>query len=202
MHIPEYFTAFNTKAAIIKSRLFPLKTSHNNYPLTCLNCKFINSIEYHFCTNCGYPIHPNKDNLNIYNLRVNRRKAIEKSCAIKLVQSRNALYTLAGFLGLGIFYAFSDDNATYIKGIVMLFLCAMYAGLGRWSLAKPFTSFLIGLMILLTFAAITSWSEFIEKKSNSFAFYILFLQGIFIYYLWQGTKAAFHAEMLEEETKL
>ena len=140
--------------------------------------------------------------MNIYNLRVTRRKAIEKSCSIKILQARNALYTLAGFLSLGIFYSFSKDNGTFLKGIVLLFLCAIYAGLGRWSRAKPFTSFLIGLMILLTFAAITTWSEFVEKIASSYDFYILFIQGIFIYYLWHGTKAAFHAELLEDETKL
>lgn len=202
MHIRQNFLPFNTKAAILQPKLLPVIIKTTDQPLSCINCRYINLPTYHFCTNCGYPIHPNKDNLSIYNLRVKRRKALENSCAEQILQARNALYILASFFVLGIFYLFSADNATFIKGVIMLFLCALYAGLGRWSLVKPFTAFLIGLMIILTFIAITAWSRFIDGRADSYFFYILFIQFIFIFYLWRGTKAAFQAEMLEEEVKI
>ncbi len=202
MHLPPFFTAFNTKSALIKSRLLPVKTSDNHYPLTCTNCKFINLPEYHFCTNCGYPVYPNKDNVAIYNLRLSRRKAIEKSCSVKILQARNAMYILAGIMVLGIFYLFSDEKQGVIKGVVMLVSGGIYAGLGKWSLTRPFTSLLIGLMIIITFSAISIWAEFSKRGAGFDTFYMIFIQGIFIYFLWQGVKAAFMADVLEEEFKI
>lgn len=202
MHVPSYFTAFNTKAALLHSRLLPGKINQNKYPLTCGNCKFVNPIDHHFCINCGFPIFPNKDTLTIYSIRLKRRKAIELSCSVRILQARNALYILATLLMFGLFYIFSAGKESVIRGTVMLVLGVIYAGLGRWSVFKPFTSFLIGLMLMLTFAAISTWAQFYEKEATSYALYTIFIQVIFIYFLWQGVKGAFHADILEEETKL
>jgi hypothetical protein len=202
MHLPEFYKAFNTRVAVRQSRLLPVRTDTNSYPLTCGNCKFINKASNNFCTNCGYPIHPTKDRLALYNIRLQRRKNLLNNCMIKISQARNALYILAGLFTFGIFYLFSDWRETVIKGLVMVVLAVIYAGLGRWSLQKPFTSLLISLIIMLTFAAINTYAEFFSKTSSSGGLYMIVLQGVLIYFLLQGVKGAFHADILEEEFKL
>ena len=199
---PTTFIALDIRDAILKSYLLPLKTDKNDFPISCGHCKFINHVDYHFCTNCGYPVCPNKDNLIVYNLRLNRRKATERMCQARTLMARNSLYVLATILTVGVFYIFSGSRVTVIKGLVMLLLGSIYAGLGWWSLYKPFTSLLIGLMILVTFTAIYSWAELSKGNPGYYLYYTLFIQSIFIYSLWQGTKAAFQSGMLEEESKI
>ena len=202
MHVPPSFTALNASRAFLKSRLLPVRSHQNKYPLTCGNCSFVNPIDHQFCTNCGFPMLPNKDTLSVYTTRLKRRKAIKLSCKVRLLQARNALYIIATLLMFGLFYIITGGRQSVVQGTVMLVLGVIYAGLGRWSVTKPFTSFLIGLMLMLTFAAIITWAQFYEKKASSYAFYTLFIQVIFIYFLWQGVKGAFQADILEEETKL
>ena len=123
-------------------------------------------------------------------------------CQARTLMARNALYVLATILMLGVFYLFSGSRVTVIKGLVILLLGSIYAGLGWWSLSKPFTSLLIGLMILVTFAAIYFWAELSNGNQGYYLYYTLFIHSIFIYLLWQGTKAAFQSDMLEEESKI
>jgi hypothetical protein len=195
-------TAFNARAAVEKSRLLPVTTAINNNPLTCINCNFINPVHYNYCTNCGYPVHSDINGIELFNQRVLRRKLLQQKCFAKIAYARNALYLLAGFSLLGIFYLFSNWKGHVIKGLVMIFLAIMYAGLGRWSLRKPFTALLISLMMLITFAAINTWAEFTAKSSSASAPWLLIIQLILIYFLLQGVKGAFQADILEEEFKL
>ena len=159
MQLPNSFLAFNASAALQKSKLLPLTTELNSYPVACCNCSFVNHKEYNFCTNCGYPIHPNKDRLALYNFRLEKRKNMQRICSVKIEHARNALYVLAACSMLGVFYVFSNVKQTVITGFVMVLLGIIYAGLGRWSLQKPFTALLISLIIMLTFAAINTWAE-------------------------------------------
>jgi hypothetical protein len=84
----------------------------------------------------------------------------------------------------------------------MLMLASVYMTLGRWTLTKPFTSLLISLLLMLTFIAINIWFEFTSLVSTSGAIYLLVIQVALTYFLVQGVKAAFHADILEEEFKL
>ncbi len=202
MYLPDFFKAFNTKAAVKKSKLLPVRTDENNYPVTCTNCKFVNQKSYAYCTNCGYPVHPNQDRVAIYNMRLQRRKTLLQTCLIKISQARNALYMVASLLTFGIFYLFSDFEQSVIRGVVMVTLAGIYAGLGRWSLQKPFTSLLISLIIMLTFTAINTYAEFFAKSSFSGGLYMLLFQAVLIYFLLQGVKGAFHADVLEDEFKI
>jgi hypothetical protein len=202
MHQPDFHSTFNRSAALQNSRLLPVRTDINQYPLACNNCLFINHSRYNYCTNCGYPIHPNPDNLEAYNLRLSHRKTLQKTCSVKIEHARNALYVLAACSMFGIFYVFSDVKQTAITGMVMVVLGAIYAGLGRWSLQKPFTSLLISLIIMLTFAAINTWAELASMFTTAGGVYMLVVQLILIYFLLEGVKGAFHADILEEEFKL
>lgn len=195
-------TAFNAVAAFEKSRLFPITTAYNKNPVACSHCKFVNHIHYNFCTNCGHPVHPDIEGLERFNQRLRRRKLLQQRCIAKISYARNALYLLAGFSMLGIFYLFSNVRGIVVKGIIMVFLAIMFAGLGRWSLQKPFTALLISLMMIITFAAINTWAEFTAKSSSGSAPVLLIIQVVLIYFLLQGVKGAFHADILEEEFKL
>jgi hypothetical protein len=202
MQLPGAFSAFNVSAALQKCRLLPVRTQVNNYPLTCSNCNFINRKEYNFCTNCGYPIYPNQDRLAIYHFRLQKRKQLQQACRNKIEHARNALYVLATFSMLGVFYIFSAIRLKAMTGFVLVVLGFIYAGLGRWSLQKPFTALLIGLIIMLTFAAINTWTELSSSFTTAADIYLLIVQIILIHFLLRGVKGAFCADVLEEEFKL
>lgn len=202
MQLSKTFPDFNTTAALQKSKLLPVTTQLNSYPLTCCNCSFVNRKDYNFCTNCGYPVHPDNDRLALYNFRLEKRKNMQRVCSVKIEHARNALYVLAACSMLGIFYVFSNVKQTVITGFVMVLLGILYAGLGRWSLHKPFTALLISLMIMLTFAAINTWIELSSMFTTAGGVYMLMIQMILIYFLLGGVKGAFHADILEEEFKL
>jgi hypothetical protein len=202
MKLPQFHAVFNTSAALHTNSLWPVKVDVNQLPVTCCNCSFINKANYNFCTNCGFPVHPNKDSLARYNERLIQRKNLQKNCYIKIARARNTLYILAAFCMLGIFYLFSDWKQSVIKGVVMVCLGVIYAGLGSWSVQKPFTSLLISLIIMLTFVVINTWAEFSSAFVTAAGIYMLIVQVILIYFLLQGVKGAFHADILEEEFKL
>ena len=202
MQLRNISSNFNASAAFEKSRLLPVTTQVDSYPITCSNCSFINRKDNHFCTNCGYPVYPTTERLALYNFRLEKRKNLQRTCYLKVEHARNALYVLAAFCMLGVFYAFSDVRNKAMSGFVMVLFGLIYAGLGRWSLQKPFTSLLISLIIMLTFAAINTWAEFTSMFSTASGLYVLMVQIILIYFLLQGVKGAFHADILEEEFKL
>lgn len=112
------------------------------------------------------------------------------------------MYVLAAFSMLGIFYVFSDIRQKAMTGFVMVVLGLIYAGLGRWSLRKPFTALLISLIIMLSFVAINTWAELSSVFTSASGAYLLIIQIILIYFLLQGVKGAFDADLLEEEFKL
>lgn len=202
MQVPNSFSAFNAPAAIQKSKLLPVPIQGKAFPVTCSHCSFVNQPHYNFCTNCGYPVHPNKDRLALYNFRLQKRKNLQRICSVKIEHARNALYVLAAFSMLGIFYVFSSVKQTEITGFVMIVLGVIYAGLGRWSLQKPFTALLISLIVLLTFAAINTWTEVASLFTTAGGVYMLIVQIILIYFLLQGVKGAFRADILEEQFKV
>lgn len=196
------FTAFEAGSVVEKSRLLPVRTDINNHPVTCCKCSFINHAQHNFCTNCGYPVRPRKEHIELYNARLNKRKLFRETCNLKICQARNALYLLAACSMLGIFYLFSDFKLSIVRGAVMVILGLIYAGLGRWSLHQPFTSLFISLMIMLTFLLINAWAEFGAMFTTGGGFYLLVIQIILIHFLLQGVKSAFHANILQEEFKL
>jgi hypothetical protein len=201
MYLPDSFGLFNKSLAFKKSRLLPVTSFKKNLPLSCGNCHFINQATNNFCTNCGYPVYPNKDRLNIYYLRLAQRKNLQRLAFAKIANARGALYVLAACSMLGFFYLFSHWKEVVLRGLIMVILGVIYAGLARWSLQKPVTSLLIGLIIMLTFAAIYIWAEITSLFNTPETLFLLIIQVILIYFLVEGVKAAFQADILEEEFK-
>jgi hypothetical protein len=103
---------------------------------------------------------------------------------------------------LGVTYIFADRKDAMLRGFVMLLLASIYMILGRWTLTKPFTSLLISLLLMLTFIAMNIWLEISSMFITPPAFYLLIVQIALTYFLVEGLKAAFHADVLEEEFKL
>jgi len=202
MDLPNSYTTLNAQLAIARSALLPVKLEVADVAMSCSNCGFINRHTNNFCTNCGYPVYPDKEKLAIYHYRLTQKKNLLKNCFLKVAYARNALYLLSICCMLGVFYLFSTWKETVIRGAIMVILGVIYAGLARWSLLKPFTSLLISLIIMLTFAAIFIWSEVTSVFTNSSGFFMLIIQIVLIYYLLQGVKGAFHADILEEEFKV
>jgi hypothetical protein len=201
MTVPDSSTAFNASLALFRCRLLPVATHVNNFPLTCIHCRFVNQATNNFCTHCGYPVYPNQDRLAIFNLRVTQKKNLQRSALAKVSSARNALYVLAACCMLGVFYLFSDWKEIVVRGFVMVILGVIYTGLARWSLVKPVTALLIGLILMLTFAAIYIWAEVTSFFRLSTGIYLLIIQIILIYFLFEGVKAAFQADILDEEFK-
>ena len=202
MQLYNIHSTFDVSEALERSNLLPARIEANEFPISCGNCSYINHKEHNFCTNCGYPIYPNPDRLAIYNHRMQKRKSLQQLCFLKIEHARNALYVLAAFSMLGIFYVFSDIKQKAMTGFVMVVLGFIYAGLGRWSLRKPFTALLISLIIMLSFAVINTWAELSSMFTTASGIYLLIIQVVLIYFLLQGVKGAFHADILEEEFKL
>jgi hypothetical protein len=170
------YNTYNAFLAFKMSRLLPVVTYIDTHPLTCSNCRFINRATNNFCTNCGYPVSPTKERLAIYNHRLSQRKNLQKKAYAKVANARNALYLLAACCMLGVFYLFSGWRETVIRGTIMVMLGLIYAGLARWSVLKPFTSLLIGLIIMLTFAAIYIWAEISSLFTTSSGIYMFIIQ--------------------------
>ncbi len=191
-----------TCAAINNSTLLPFRTNLNQHPVACANCRFINRTTNNFCTNCGYPVHPNKAQLEIYNKRLQQRKDLQNYCREKILYARNTLYLLGAFCAIGVTYSFSSRRIALMRCFVMLLLAAIYITLGRWTLTRPFTALLISLLLMLTFIAINAWAELSSMFATPAGIYLLVIQIALTYFLVQGVKAAFHADILEEEFKL
>lgn len=195
------FILFNPEAALRVNRLLPVKTDVSGLPATCRNCKYVNRANYNYCTNCGFPIHPDQLNLALFNRRLQQKEQLKRQSLTKIAYARNALYLLAAFSMFGIVSIFSGYKAAVVKGFVMVVLGVIYAGLGRWSVRKPFTALLISLIIILSFVAINTWAEFTSKTVSSHGALLFALQLVLVYILLQGVKGAFHADILEEDVK-
>lgn len=196
------FKTISAGTAIHNSKLLPVTTNDNQHPVSCINCSFINRTTNNFCTNCGYPVHSDKEGLALYYKRLKERKDLQNYCFIKISRARNTLYLLAAFCALGITYSFSSRRYWLMRSFVMLLLAAIYITLGRWTIKRPFTALLISLLLMLTFIAINAWAEFNNRYATAAGLYLLVIQIALTYFLVQGVKAAFHAEILEEEFKL
>ena len=182
---------------------FSLKniTQHNN-PVICNNCGYINHVAYKFCTNCGHPLQVTSERLAQYKFKIFKRKQQLKKCQKTIKQARNTLYTLASLilLGLGLIVPFYNQN--FLRAFVLVLIAAIYFTLARWSVSKPFISFLIGFLMLLSFMAINTWAEFTRLFTSGTGVYLLMVQTVLCYFLYHGVRAAYEADQIEEAEKL
>lgn len=193
---------FNVRAAMQAGKVKPLYPTHSPLPITCSNCNFINQHQNKFCTNCGYPVHPTNDQVTLYNYRLQQRQLVMKQCQEKIVHARNTIYITAACCLVGIGYLFNESRASMLTGMMLILISILYIALGRWSIKNPFTAILISFLLLLTFIAINLWARFNSLFTTTGGVYILMVQMVIVYFLYQGLKAAYQADIMEEEFKV
>ena len=185
-----------------KNKLLPFKIDVNVHPVICLTCNFVNNATNNFCTNCGYPQQPGEAGMAIYNNRIAQRNRLKENCHKKIKHARNSLYIMALSCVLGISYFINGKKKENLVALILFVLAAMYTSLGTWTSKKPFTSLLISLLLMLTFIAINAWMELASSFNSATGIYIFVIQVVLTYFLAQGVKAAFHADILAEECKV
>jgi hypothetical protein len=198
MKLDNSFALFNARRVLQKSTLLPVTTTNCEAPVACTKCMYVNRITNNYCTNCGFPIIPDENCLTVYNNRLQERLDLQKNCNLKITYARNTLYVLATCCAFGITYFLSERRDAIAKGIIMLTLSALYLFLAKWTLKKPFTSLLISMLMMLTFIVITAWTELTTYITSS-GFYTIIIEVVLTYFIVQGVKAAFRADILEEE---
>lgn len=185
-----------------KNKLLPVKNDTKHHPVSCVNCRYVNVSTNKFCTNCGYPQHNQEGIFATYNQRMQQRKIFKESCSKKIKQARNSLYVIASFCMFSIAFILKNRRKEILTAVILFVMAAMFISLGKWTLRKPFTSLLISLLLMLTFIAINASEELASSFTSAAGIYVFIVQVILTFFLVQGVKAAFHADVLEEECKL
>ena len=185
-----------------KGPMVPGHTMQLNSPVICSNCGYINHAAYNFCTNCGHPLKLTSERLAQYKFKVFKRKQQLKKSQVAIKKARNTLYVMSLLILLGVGFIVPVYNQHFLRAAVLVLIAAIYFVLARWSASKAFTAFLIGFLMLLSFMAINTWAEFSRMVSSATGLYLLLVQMVLCYFLYQGVRAAFEADQIEEAEKL
>ncbi|MDB5191230.1 MAG: zinc ribbon protein [Segetibacter sp.] len=202
MELLQAFPAFNMRAFAKNRNLLPVVFTAYGNPVTCSHCSFVNKAVNNFCTNCSYPICPTKDRLVLYNFRMKARKELLVRCENSIIYARNVLYILSTVCFLGLAFLFRDSKQAEFKGVLMSVLAVLFLLLARGSIKNPFPSLLISFLMLLTVAAINTWSNFDTLFTTATGVYMLIAQCIILFYLLNGVKGAFRLDVMVEEFKI
>ena len=181
--------------------LLPLPWYNAMAPFTCSDCGYVNPASHKYCTNCGYPAAPNAEQIAIYKYSQYKRRQLIKDCHSTVAQARATLYIMSAISFLGIGYFFTGFKMHGPRAWVLLIASAVYFGLARWSLSKPFSALLISFLMLISFMSINVWAGYRRAFTSFTGFNLMALQFIFFYFLFKGVKAAYQADILEEEFK-
>jgi hypothetical protein len=179
--------------------LLPVLFQTEDHPFICRKCRYVNQAHYSFCTDCGFPISAGKAQLRMHIMRRKQLKQLLQDCYIKISAARTTIYIIAAICLLGIAFLFSDNNQSVIRGILLLLSSTLFVALAKWSNTKPFTALLICLLMLVSYVAITTWTQFNMMLSSATRVYVLIVELGLVYFLVQGVKAAWQADILETE---
>lgn len=185
-----------------KGPFLPNNYTQHNKPVICNNCGYINHAAYKFCTNCGHPLQVTSERLAQYKFKIFKRKQQLKKSRKTIKKARNTLYTMALMILLGVGFIVPVYKQNFLRAFVLVLIAAIYFTLARWSVSKPFTSFLIGFLMLLSFMAINTWAEFTRLFTSGTGLYLLVVQTVLCYFLYHGVRAAYQADQIEEAEKL
>lgn len=187
---------------IHKGPIVPAYYMQLSTPVICSNCGYINRAGYNFCTNCGHPVVLTSERLAQYKFKIFKRTQQLKKSHVTIKKARNTLYVMSLLILLGVGFIVPVYNQNFLRAAVLVLIAAIYFVLARWSASKAFTAFLIGFLMLLSFMAINTWAEFSRLFSSATGLYLLLVQMVFCYFLYQGVRAAFEADQIEEAEKL
>lgn len=202
MHLPTSNQPIHAESFFDRNGLQPVPFHHGFAPVTCFKCGYINAADNNFCTNCGFPAQAAGDQLALYNFRQFKRKHLKEECIQIVRQARATLYVMSVISVLGAFVLTITMPQNNLRQTVLLVVAAIYLALARWTLTKPFTALLISFLMLISFMAINTWAEFGRMFTTATGVYLLFVQLFLFYFLYRGVKAAYQAEILDEEDKI
>lgn len=183
------------------ANLLPVRWYNAEAPFTCSDCGFVNRASYQYCTNCGYPTHPDAEQVALYKFNQFQRKQLVKSCHNTVRQARATLYIMSAVSLLGIGVYATGHKWSSPRVWVLVIASVLYFTLARWSLSKPFSAFLISFLMLISFMAINTMASYRKVFTSVISFNLVAVQFIFFYFLFKGIKAAYQADILEEEFK-
>ena len=106
---------------------------------------------------------------------------------------------IAAFLLLGVGALFSESKYSVMRGVLLVISALLYIGLARWSNKRPFTAFLISLILLVSYVVVNTWGDVKNMFANAAQVYVLLIEWVLIYFLVQGVKAAWRADILEKD---
>jgi len=187
--------------SLLKGFLLPISWYNAKAPFTCSDCGYVNHATYKYCTNCGYPAKPNAEQVAVYKFARYKRKRLIKDCYSTVAQARASLYIMSAISLLGIGYFLSGHKMHSPRAWVLLIASGLYFALARWSVSRPFPALLISFLMLISFMAVNAWAGYRKVFTSLVGFNLMAFQFIFFYFLFKGVKAAYQADILEEEFK-
>ncbi len=195
------FLKHNANSSHTNNRL-PVVNAVGNVPKICLKCQHVNNITHHFCTFCGYPVTQGTDWMAIYDYRQKQWQKQLTDCRQVVGQARGILYLIALVCTTGALYVLFKIPVNLVRGGVLTFIALLYFGLGKYSKRQPFTALIGSFLTLLSFIAINAWAEYGRIFTTSAGVYLMFIQFVLFYFIFRGAKAAYQAEVLEEENSI
>lgn len=168
--------------------------------IICRHCLFVNSQAYHFCTQCGIPLHDELQPQTLYTIRVRQRKELLESLEAPIQTARVTLYLLTAFCGLGILFVLNQPGEKYLLVTVLVLLALLFGIMAHWSNSKPFTALLIGFIITGMFFAMSFLGKFFSLLHSVQGVYSVAITLVILYILFKGIRAAYKASIIHAET--
>lgn len=192
---------FNFKKILSLQNIAPLLRAAVAKNCICSRCRYINSTEYIFCTNCGHPLKDEAANI-LYHVRTKQRKELLKKSEQAVQTARVILYILSGFFLVGIAFLFGELENRFLLAFVFIAVSALFLVLARWSLSKPFTAMIAGFVIILTFSTIAVLGEFTHAFTTVQGVYSIAISMVLIYFLLKGIQGAYKSDLIKEEMEI
>ncbi len=182
-------------------RLQPVVYRQADYVI-CGHCYYINELAFHFCTQCGIPLHPEEPQpQTLYNVRAKQRQELLDQLEGPIQTARITLYLLTAFCCLGIVFLLNQPGDQYLLVAVLVLLGLLFGGMAHWSSSKPFTALLIGFITLGMFFLLSFLGKLSSVFSSVQGVYSIFISIVVLYILFKGIRAAYKAAIIHAETE-
>ncbi|RXK80932.1 zinc ribbon domain-containing protein [Filimonas effusa] len=168
----------------------------------CGSCRYVNELDYDFCSNCGHPLHNRSGQLTLYAVRQRQRKDLLLKCETNIQVARNTLYILAAISITGIGFAFSELDEGVFLALLSIVSSSLFFFLGKWSKRRPFTALLMSIIVILTYALIAILGKVQDTFTTVTGVYGLFITILVLFLLLRGLAFAFKADLVKEEMEI
>ena len=189
------------KKKITLQNILPLLAKVQIQNCACTKCKYINSTDNNFCTNCGQPL-KEEGTTTLYHLRNKHRSELLKKCEYTVQVARTILYFLSAVFFTGIAFLFGTLDNRFMLAFLFIILSALFLLLARWSISNSFTALITAFIIVLTFSTITVFDEFGNAFTTVGGLYSITISAVLIYFLLRSIQAAYKINLIKEETEI